>query len=61
MAEFCKPCWENLNDIKLADNEVKLSKGTTLCEGCGEFKNTILKVKHESCNLRKSKHNRTSR
>ncbi len=42
MAEFCLPCWNQQNDKK--DSEIKyiMSKGLSLCEGCGEWKKVII-------------------
>ena len=37
MAEFCLDCWNKLNQKKLTERDVVLSRDYDLCEGCGEF------------------------
>lgn len=58
MSEWCLDCWNKLNDSQINETDVKLSKDTTLCEGCGTFKNVILKIKrghkNEISNIRKT-------
>lgn len=37
MAEFCLDCWNRMNGTSYTDADLKVSKGTTLCEGCGQI------------------------
>ena len=40
MAEFCLDCWNELNGT--SDPEYKYTYAEDLCEGCGEWKETIV-------------------
>ena len=42
MSEWCLSCLNKLDDTNLKESDVKISNGTTLCEGCGEHKNIVL-------------------
>ena len=41
MADFCLDCWNEINETSDPPNKYRFSKSKNLCEGCGEFKNTI--------------------
>ena len=43
MSEFCLSCYNKLFDKHLAEKDVKLSPD--ICEGCGEVKDTVEKIK----------------
>ena len=45
MAEFCLDCLNKINDTPLTEKDVVLSYGLDLCEGCGEWKITVIKYK----------------
>ena len=38
MSEFCLRCFNRINSTDYTDEQVKLSKGLELCEGCGQYK-----------------------
>ena len=42
MAEFCLDCWNKLNHIRLTEEDVTLSEELDFCEGCAEWKQTIV-------------------
>ncbi len=42
MAEFCVSCWNIYNETDIPEEDFILSPEYELCEGCGEFKHTIL-------------------
>lgn len=42
MAEFCLDCWNELNGSHDTEREWVLTKDLNLCEGCGQWKQTIL-------------------
>ena len=43
MAEFCLACWNKLNKRNEPAERYVLSKDLDLCEGCGEWKNVIVR------------------
>ena len=43
MAEFCLACWNKLNKRNEQAERYVLSKDLDLCEGCGEWKNVIVR------------------
>ncbi len=43
MAEFCLDCWNRINGTKDTREEWVLSKELDLCEGCGEWKQIVLR------------------
>lgn len=43
MAEFCVDCWNKLNGEDEASENYVLSREMELCEGCGEWKHTIIR------------------
>ena len=45
MAEFCLECWNRINETSLGKGEVVISKDLDLCEGCGERKPVIVKMR----------------
>ena len=42
MAEFCVDCWNELNGTHDPKETFVLSRDLELCEGCGEWKHTIV-------------------
>jgi flavoprotein len=50
MAEFCLPCLNKLDKLSLKEKDVKLSKELDLCEGCGEWKRVVEKIKNPRIN-----------
>ena len=42
MAEFCVDCWNELNETNYPPEVYRLSKEFEVCEGCGEWKRTII-------------------
>ena len=45
MAEFCLECWNRFNHTKTTQRDWILSKGPDLCEGCGQWKPVIIKLR----------------
>lgn len=45
MAEFCLDCWNRLSGKEFTEKEYVLSRGLDLCEGCGEWKPVIVRVR----------------
>lgn len=45
MAEFCLECWRRLNEKDYPPEMYVLSRELDLCEGCGEYKNVIVRVR----------------
>ena len=45
MAEYCLECFNEINDIKLFEREVKFSRNLNLCEGCIQRKLVIVRIK----------------
>lgn len=45
MAEFCLDCWNKLNNTKHTADMYIIDKTPDLCEGCGEYKPTVIKRK----------------
>ena len=43
MAEFCLDCWNMINNTKYTERDWVLSRGLELCEGCGEYKQVIVR------------------
>ena len=43
MAEFCLDCWNKLNDSAYTERDLVLSKELELCEGCGAWKQVIVR------------------
>lgn len=43
MAEFCLDCWNMINNTKYTERDCVLSRGLELCEGCGEYKQVIVR------------------
>ena len=48
MAEFCVDCWNEFCGTDLPACKFVLTREDELCEGCGEFKRTVIKEKN-SC------------
>ena len=44
-AEFCLACWNELNETNLSETDVTFSKYDDLCEGCAQYKKTIICLK----------------
>lgn len=42
MAEFCLACWNELNETEDPPQRYVFSEELQLCEGCGEWKHTIV-------------------
>lgn len=42
MAEFCLDCWNEINETNDPPEKYIISKDLELCEGCGEYKHTII-------------------
>ena len=42
VAEFCVDCWNELNNTNDPAEAYALSWGLELCEGCGEWKRTVV-------------------
>lgn len=45
MAEFCVDCWNEMNESNYSADSFILSEYLDLCEGCGEYKNVIIKIR----------------
>lgn len=45
MAEFCLDCFNKLEKANLKKRHVKLSSLNELCEGCGEYKKVVIRLK----------------
>ncbi len=43
MAEYCVDCWNKINNENRSKGEYITSVECNLCEGCGEYKHTIIK------------------
>ena len=43
MAEFCLECWNKLNEVNDTPRRYVISREYDLCEGCGEYKQVIIK------------------
>jgi len=41
MDEFCLSCWNALNQTKLTETEVLLSKDLDFCEGCASWQPVV--------------------
>ena len=44
MAEFCKECFKELLCNDYEDDQLITSKDEDICEGCGEFKQVVIKI-----------------
>ncbi len=49
MAEFCLDCWNKLNETNDSKRKYVISKDLDLCEGCGEYKHVIVRMKRYYC------------
>ena len=45
MAEFCLDCWNELNGTNDSPRKYVISRELDLCEGCGEYKHVIVRMK----------------
>lgn len=45
MAEFCLDCWNRMNETNDPPKKYVISKELELCEGCGEWKPVIVKMR----------------
>lgn len=45
MAEFCLSCWNKLMETDDPPKKYIISQDFELCEGCGEWKTVIIRVK----------------
>lgn len=45
MAEFCLDCWNRVNGTKDPPEKYVLSREYDLCEGCGEWKRVIIRLR----------------
>lgn len=48
MAEFCKDCFMEIYEIDLKKEKIIVSKEPELCENCGEWKPTVIKIRDRS-------------
>ncbi len=44
-AEFCPECWNKINGTNDPPEKFIISEESDLCEGCGEYKPVVIKVK----------------
>ena len=56
MAEFCLDCWNKLNETNDPAEKYILSRNLDLCEGCGEWKQTIVALRITYCLRQLIKH-----
>ena len=45
MAEFCLECYNKIMGTNDPTNKYVISKDLDLCEGCGEYKHVIIRIK----------------
>ena len=45
MAEFCLECWNKITGTQEPDGKFLFSRVPDLCEGCGEWKPVIIRLK----------------
>lgn len=45
MAEFCLDCWNRIMGTNDPSKKYIISKEVDLCEGCGEYKPVIIRMK----------------
>ncbi len=45
MAEFCLECWNRINKRNYTECDYLLSEDLDLCEGCGQYKQVIIREK----------------
>lgn len=45
MAEFCLNCWNKIMGTKDPPGKYIISRELDLCEGCGEWKPVVIRVK----------------
>ena len=45
VAEFCLDCWNEINGTDEPKDKYVYSKELDLCEGCGEWKHVIVRVR----------------
>lgn len=45
VAEFCVDCWNKLNETDDPKSCFVLSRELELCEGCGEWKRVVVRVR----------------
>ena len=45
MAEFCLKCFNKVNETRLKESDVKLSKEKDWCEECQDHKNVVVEVR----------------
>ncbi len=43
MAEYCVDCWNKINNEKVSRHKYLTTIEVNLCEGCGEYKRTVIK------------------
>ena len=46
MAEFCPDCWNSINGFDEPPEAYVLSREYELCEGCGEWKQVIVRKRN---------------
>ncbi len=45
MAEFCPNCWNRIHDTNDPEKIYVLSRDLDLCEGCGQWKHVIVRLR----------------
>lgn len=48
MAEFCLDCWNRLMNTNDPPEKFVISKELDLCEGCGQWRHVIVRVRYIS-------------
>lgn len=55
MAEFCLDCFNKMENCNLKKRHVVLSSFDDLCEGCGEYKRVVMRLRFWAPDVFKSK------
>lgn len=45
MAEFCPACWSRMNGAQYGRKEIVLTHSADLCEGCGEIRRLVARMR----------------
>jgi len=51
MAEFCLDCFNKMEKSNLKKRDVVLSSEEDLCEGCGEYKRVVMRLRFWTPNI----------
>lgn len=51
MAEFCLNCFNKMENANLKKRHVVLSSEEDLCEGCGEYKRVVMRLRWWAPNI----------